>query len=697
MNLVWTPIAHWPALSALVCLTLIVEAVRLRAMPLAKPMAIFLSSVAIWAFGYAFELCSVDLRTALFWANFEYIGIVSLSSALYVVAKCQARQPVMWRILPLIVLGLMPCFTLGAVWFGGDLFRQSLRFVDHGHYRLLEFEHGPLYNLHVVWAYLLLLATTAVLWRTRRQDRVQRRQATVMLCAIFAPAVGNALYVAGWMPIAFLDPTPTLFTISAIVIWIGIRNGFLLRLLPVARDRIFDEMPDPVVVLAPDETVVDINAAAREIDLLQAKGKRIDEAFRPRTVEAIRNGGTIEYQGRCYEIRRSELTDRDGSCLGYLVRGIDISEHQAVRRALTAANEAKSRFVANMSHELRTPINGILGLAELLSEKKLGDEEREYVAAIMHCSDSLLELVNDVLDLGRLEEGRMSLSPIPTDLDRLVENMVATYETLARRKGISFELNVQLPLGLVMVDAARLRQILHNLLGNALKFTEVGSFKLTVTRNHDEFQFTISDTGPGIPRDQQKRIFERFEQLGTRSDGTGLGLAITNQLIQTMGSTISLTSEPGKGSAFRFVLRLPEVELPERELEPTPQVPNGLRVLVVEDNKVNSMVILRHLHSIGAQAEHAENGQQAVDLCRSGTYDLVLMDMHMPVLDGLRAFREIRQLPIAQPKIYALTAAAFPEERSRCLDAGMDGFLAKPVRKSELVELLADQIVDATI
>jgi signal transduction histidine kinase len=370
-----------------------------------------------------------------------------------------------------------------------------------------------------------------------------------------------------------------------------------------------------------------------------------------------------------------------------------------------SANRAKSLLLANMSHEIRTPMTGVVGFANLLSSTPLTPEQRDYVEGIRSSGEGLLTLINDILDFSKIEAGRLELESRPFHLRSAVEKAAALLAPRAEEKGLRLTVTVdpRVPAG-ITGDSGRLRQVLINLLSNAVKFTDAGEVTLAVTAGEapdgrQRISLVVRDTGPGIAPEHQQRIFESFSQvdasISRKYGGTGLGLAISRSLAEQMGGSLWVESQPGHGAAFHFSI-LAEIAEPPAPVAPLAAPPAAagmlpaLRVIVADDNAVNRKVALSFLKRLGYQADSVGNGVELLERLRRAVYDIVFMDVQMPEMDGLEATRRIRhELPAAQqPRIVAMTAAAFPEDRARCLEAGMDDYVAKPVGLEELAAVL---------
>ncbi len=370
---------------------------------------------------------------------------------------------------------------------------------------------------------------------------------------------------------------------------------------------------------------------------------------------------------------------------------------RVAKESAESANRAKSAFLANMSHELRTPLNAVLGYAQILRrDTTLSGEQHRRLDAIIRGGEDLLGMINEVLDLSKVEAGRIELNPRPCSLPSLLAGIVEQCQLRAAQQGLAFGYRQDSPLPeTVLADEARLRQVLTNLLGNALKFTAQGRVDLAVGREGHRIRFTVSDTGPGIAPAEQARIFQPFHQAtlpGLAAQGAGLGLAISQRLVGLMGGAITLVSAPGEGSRFSFAVTLPVATMPPPE-PARPRITGyhgpRRRVLLVDDEAVNRQVLREILHPLGFLLAEAEDGEEAVQAALRGDVEAVLMDLRLPRLDGLTATRRLRETPAGRRlRIIAISASVFAADRTEAIEAGCDEFLPKPFREETLLALL---------
>lgn len=412
-----------------------------------------------------------------------------------------------------------------------------------------------------------------------------------------------------------------------------------------------------------------------------------------------------------FPFRRSDDTISLGSF------GVDVTDRIALEIELADARDAaiasarqKSEFLAMMSHEIRTPMNGVLGMLGALLDSELTEDQRDVAETAKESADALLTLLNDILDYSKIEAGKLGFETSDFDLRAAIDSVIDLLAENARTKHLALRCDIasNVPRR-VRGDAGRFRQVLVNLLGNAIKFTQRGSVMLRVSRDSDErLRFAVIDTGIGIPAEAQSKLFAPFVQADSsttrRFGGTGLGLAISRRLVEMMGGEIGLVSTPGAGSTFTFTVAFERAQEPmpievPRIAAPTripPQRTPRARLLLAEDSLVNQKVAVRMLEKLGYRVDLVSNGREAVEAVHRMPYDLVLMDCHMPEMDGFTATRLLRAQLRSRLPIIALTASAMQEDRDRCLQCGMDDVLTKPVREQELESVLKKWLAQDT-
>lgn len=493
---------------------------------------------------------------------------------------------------------------------------------------------------------------------------------------------------------------------------------------------------DPLVTINAQGKITDVNQAAERVTGSSRErliGSDFSEYFtdlqkQQRSYQQVFSAGQItdyplvmrHVSGRFTEVlcNASVYYNDSGEVEGILVAARDVTRQKQIESELVqakilaeSANKAKSEFLANMSHEIRTPMNAIIGLSHLALNKDISPEIRDYLEKIYSSSNSLLSILNDILDLSKLEAGRLTIDYSPFDLDGVLDTIRNLFTDRAEQKPLDLIIDVapDVPHNLVG-DALRLQQVLINLLGNAIKFTERGQVALKITvQQIDSSQarllFCVTDTGIGMSDHDLEKLFQPFSQVDgsitRRFGGTGLGLVISHNLLQLMGSEFSVESSPGVGSSFSFELVLGVSTLSNQYKSVAPisaqgdagRLLEGSRILVAEDNLINQKVVREFLNLSGVSVEIANNGKETLALLQDGVFDAVLMDVHMPEMDGFEATKLIRnQSRFADLPVIALTAGVTKEERDKCIASGMNDFIAKPINPKKLMSTLAQWI-----
>ena len=463
-------------------------------------------------------------------------------------------------------------------------------------------------------------------------------------------------------------------------------------------------------------------------DILQGEGTSLSEVRR--ISKELKLGNTVKSElinyhknGQPYwiDIVITPILNADNQIEQFIAVERDSGERKQLQKSLEhaveradASNQAKSTFLATMSHELRTPLNGILGMAQILESSVTNAQHQQQLHILLESGNHLLSLLNDILDISKIEEGKLELEVLDFSIEDICDPIVSTYTSLCKEKGISFHLINQLSPGKsYRGDKSRIRQIIFNLLSNSVKFTETGSVTITLSQdtpstidvasrpnnqsNIETLVIAISDTGIGIPNDRLKSIFDPFIQAESSTTrqfgGTGLGLAIVKQLANLMGGDVNVISTLGKGSVFSVNLKLMPIQTVQATKEKSVSLDDqaiacSLNILLVEDNKVNALVAKTFCTKQGHQVDVAQNGEIAVERVQNSAYDLIIMDNHMPVMDGIEATRIIRQQLKCNTVIFGCTADVFKEAHDNFMAAGANHILTKPLQKESFIDAL---------
>ncbi|MEO8609961.1 MAG: histidine kinase N-terminal 7TM domain-containing protein [Chloroflexota bacterium] len=610
MPLQFPPYVLPSAIAALISISLAILSYRRRALPGALIFSVLTTGAAIWATANVLENIYVDLATKTIWGQVSYFGIVTVIAAWPVYVFHHTGNGKWLTRRNLLLLCIEPAIVIVSVWTNSlhGLIWPEIGIQYLGPYTAMTASHGLVFWLHAVYGYILLLGSTILLFRSLyRSPEIYRGQVVSLLIAGVAPWIGNGLYLAGISPI---DLTPFAFTITGLALAWGLFRFQLLDIVPVARDLVMESINDGVLVLDAQNRIVDLNAAVRRIigeerskGLIGQPTNRVFTQVHEQVIQKLGSVDSMEISlgeapaQRFFDLRVSSLTDRRGKLTGRVVILHEITEHKRIEDQMRAQNEAlvktnleleiarnkaeeatrlKSQFLATMSHELRTPLNAIIGYSDIVLAGMTGElssEQRNYQERVLANAEHLLGLINDVLDLSKVEAGRMEIARKPFNIQSWLRDIEFQTKGLAEKKKLSFNviLDAHMPAN-ILGDSSRLKQLAINLLSNAVKFTDAGGLTLEVCKGEDAtWTLAVTDTGVGIPPHMLDVVFDEFRQVDGTSrrahGGTGLGLAIVRKFAVTMGGNVRVTSEVGKGSTFTITLPL--------LVEPTPEASNG--------------------------------------------------------------------------------------------------------------------------
>ena len=690
-----------------------------------KLMMCFLIGALVQNAGYLLEITAPTVEAAMVAVKVQYMGslTIPISYCEFIFNYCFEKAPVkifsFLKIVDVIILGLVLTCNLHRLYY-----REIEWLVTAQGHGYLSLEYGPGYGLFMVCGSIVpyALSLYALLHVcVKKSEYAADRKYRLILGLSFLPIVALICYSMKLTDV--YDPTP--FTLglilSVVVILIWRRKVFDFSSL--ASEILLNSMSDGVIALDEQKRIVNYNPAAASIfeDLdNNAIGKLVGklEGFPQEILDDDVKKGFF-FNDCFYQSHVRPILDRFGNNKGYVVLILDVTETRnyieeikRVQKQAEQANVAKSAFLANMSHEIRTPMNAIVGLSDIIMEESRGRKVYEYACDIKASSRNLLALINDILDLSKVEAGRMELVPVEYHVKTLVNEVLNMMDIVASQRGlmVESEFDMSIPCR-YLGDAGRIKQILINILNNALKFTEKGHVKISVagrpgeTEDTELLTFRIEDTGCGIREEDIEGIFENFQQVDSKRnrsvEGTGLGLSITKHYVNLMKGTIEVESVYGEGSTFiveipqKIVDSRPLSEVPEKAVQAEenlePFSVKGCTALVVDDNMINRKVARLRLQTYGFEIEEADSGPAAIELVHNKRYDIIFMDHMMPKMDGLEAASIIRndcgengRLPI----MIALTANAMEGVRESFLENGFQDFITKPLEIRPMHEAL---------
>ena len=675
--------------------------------------------------GYLLELSAPTMETAVAAVTVENVGsaFVPLCYCWFIYRYCYAPPPMKL----LGVLGAVNFLVLPTVFFNwnGLFYRDFQWLATQSGFHYISISYGPLYALfmisRIVIPYSLCIHTLVRAVRLRSDQRINRQFTTILFIST-TPIIMLAAYVCKLTAVFDLTPVTLAISMSMVVIVIWSRRNYDFRHL--AAEKVLESLGDGVIALDDHDRLVSYNRAAAHIFLSLPAHKlgediRVVEDFR----EEMLNENvpwSFSINGQHYECHSKQIIDENGKKQGCVILILDmtdvkayINEIKRVRQQAEKANIAKSEFLANMSHEIRTPMNAIIGLNDIIMEECRDPAIYAHAKDVQSAARNLLAIINDILDLSKVEAGKMELVCGDYCLKTVADEVVGMMDLAASKRGLvmKYECDESLPCR-CYGDEGRIKQILINILNNAVKFTQEGGVHVSVTgapgQREDEelITFRVEDTGCGIREEDLEKIFEDFRQVDAKrnrsAEGTGLGLAIVKHLVELMDGSIHVESVYGQGTTVSFTIpqkivdRRSIAEAPEdaREEQTASQAftAPGVKVLLVDDNLINRKVARGFLKSYAFDLTEAESGQEAIDLVRENRYDIIFMDHMMPKMDGIEAAEIIRRdcgENGAAPVIIALTANAMSGVRELFLARGFQDFIAKPLDRRELGQLLA--------
>ena len=685
-----------------------------------KLMQYFLMGALIQNVGYLLELTAPTVEAAMVAVKIQYVGSLSvpISYCYFMFSYCYEKAPVrilrFLKIIDFLVLGLVFTCESHGLYYGQINWLHTPE--GHGY---LSLEYGPAYWLFMLCSMAIPYALTlCALIRVciKKPDYAADRQYKLILGLSVLPVVALCSYVMKLTSV--YDPTPFVLGIvlSSVVILIWSRKVYDFSSL--ASGILLHGMSDGVIAIDKYERIISYNPAAMDIfeELNVCVGKHVGElkGFPPDMLgEDVRREFCLNE--RFYQGHVKQILDKYGEKKGYVILILDVTETRnyieeitKVREQAEQANIAKSAFLANMSHDIRTPMNAIIGLSDIIMEESKGRKVYGYTCDIKASANNLLALINDILDLSKVEAGKMELVSAKYHVKALVREVLNMMDIVASQHGLLLESEFDTTIPCCYLgDESRIKQILVNLLNNALKFTKKGYVKISVSGIPDEREdterliFSVEDTGCGIREEDLEIIFENFKQLDSKrsrsAEGTGLGLSITKHLAELMNGTVRVESVYGKGSTFtveilqkiadaRPLSEVPEPEV-KREEALEPFTVKDYKVLVVDDNLINRKVARSFLQTYGIEITEAESGMEAIEFVQRTQFDIIFMDHMMPMMDGIEAVHRIRnncgengRLPV----VIALTANAMEGVRENFLANGFQDFITKPLDRKAM-------------
>ena len=706
--------------------------VLLRVKPSEEQKLMLTTTVCVYlqCLGYLLEMLSTSFGEAKIATYMQYSGgaFLSLFYALFILQYCKIVVPTWIQTIFFLHSSIVFFSVLTSEYH--TFYYTSMEYVEDGLFPHLELGHGPLYLINIVVVLVSILTSFlgAVYTYFKTEEEHRKKRIGTLIIANFIPIFS---YVVGFAKdlFYFYDPVPVSVAFSCLIVVVAILKQGLFDVVASAHQYMLESLKDAFVVIDENYNLLEANKSAKQLFPVLNNAKLTFRAPR-QIIELFKeeNGKEQEIDGKYYKFHIQEVYNHE-TLIGYAGIWFDVTENKqhynemkALKQEADNANQEKSKFLAKMSHEIRTPMNAIIGYSELILQEDIAIKVENYALDIKSASNNLLSIINAILDISKIESGKLEIVESEYYLQSLIYDIMSVILIPVKKKKLKFVNNIDLELPMELYgDSLRIRQVMINLLNNAVKFTDEGTITLSLHKEivyDDEIAliWKISDTGKGIKKEDMKKIFVQFEQVDKKSnyavEGTGLGLSISKSLVKAMGGTIQVESEYGKGTTFtvrinqKIINKKPIESISIDGLLKTERVKEQItfiapmaKILIVDDNPVNLDVLKGYLRHYKIVPDFAQSGREAVRMVQKVKYDMVFMDQMMPEMDGVEATNVIRKLGFAKESlpIIALTANAISGIKEYLLEHGFNDYASKPINIKLLEEILLKNLPSSYI